>query len=445
MSTYFAQSLARALNTTTTLSTESVDVDINIGNDAVTDEDGAIISPLAPETDEPIIEAQETQIAEEIGEADETETELDSAEEDIETLESIHNYLGKSLDGGGLDTVSYEMLNITMDHIFRKYGIATAAVMPSMESFGDDKVGQTQISMEKVREAYDNVKAGAGAFLKKLWFQIKKIIGSLIKLNWTMDRRLDAMIKAAGGLDSNAKAGNIKLYAAKRLLVGGKLPSKRTLITNFSSIVKAVQMYGIAADSYFRIFADQQAAILSATDSEEDKTNLAEKTTNAVKAYDQLKGILIFQDAELVVTTRGVGEGKSLFPGIKLKTTPAPADINADIEALSPSEIKDLARNIKTANANFKALDKTTNNKALETLILKLADKKDGKLTKEIKRSMKDAVSVHQRMMNYFAGVSKGMADYCAQSLNEYKKTDKAGKAGKATPAAPEPAAEPAA
>ena len=442
MSLYFAESVARALNTTSTLSLESVDVDINIGQDAILDEDGAITSPLAPGTDEPIIEAQETELAEETNAIGDTEEELDNAEADVETLESIQIQLGKAIENGGLDTVSYEMLNITMDHIYRKYGIATANVMPSMEAFGDDKVGQTQVSMEKVGTTISSIAAGAAEFLRKLWFQIKQMIMNIIKLNFTMDKRLDAMIKAARAVPGDATAKTIKLYSAKRLLVGGKLPSKQNLISNYAKIVKASQTYAVASDDYFEVFTKQQAAILNATDTDESKSDLAQQAATVANRFDQLKSILLFQDAELVVTSRGVGEGKSLFPGIKLKTTPAPDNVNSEIEPLSPAEVVTLAGNIKVANANLKALSKTTNNKTTETLILKLAGKTDGKLTKEVKAALKDAVTVHGRMIGYFNGVSKAMADYCAQSLSAHSKPKAA---AKADDAAKEPAKDEAA
>ena len=113
-----AQSLARSLNTRTSL--ESVDVDVNIGKDAILDEDGATVSSVAPATDEPIIEAQQTELAEEESDMGDTETSADEAEDDIETLESIQSTLENTLYRGGMDTVSYEMFGITMNHIYRK-------------------------------------------------------------------------------------------------------------------------------------------------------------------------------------------------------------------------------------------------------------------------------------------------------------------------------------
>lgn len=434
MSSYFAQSIARALNTTTTLSTESVDVDINIGNDAVVDEDGAVISPLAPMTDEPIVEAQETALVEEVGEVEETSEEIDSAEGDIETLESIQLHLEKSLTGEGLDTVSYEMLNIAMDSIYRKYGITAAAVMPSMESFGEDRHGQTQVSMEKVTDTLKSVKDGAKEFLKKLWFQIKQLAKNLITFNFSMEKRLNAMAAAAKGIPGNVSAGDIKLYSAKRLLVKGKLPAKNELIRDYDDIVAASKDYGQRMGNYIQTFVENQALILRSDKDNSDQMAKVRESANALaEPFGKLTDMLVFQDAEIVVTTFGRGEDKSVFPGIKLKTAPAPeGEVSNTIAPLSPAEIIAMTAKIKTANANFKAMADTTNNKSVEKLILELAGKdaehfETVKATREVKKAIKDAISVHGRMMSYFNGVSKAMSDYCAQSLSAYKnsKTDK--------------------
>lgn len=439
MSSHFAQSIARALGTTTTLSTESVDVDINIGNDAVVDEDGAIVSPLAPMTDEPIIEAQETDIAEEVGEVEETSDEIDSAEGDIETLESIQLQLEKSLTGEGLDTVSYEMLNIAMDSIYRKYGISASAVMPSMESFGEDRHGQTEISMEKVKDTLKSVKDGAVEFLKKLWFQIKQLAKNLVTLNFSMDKRLTALGKAAS--DPSLKAatgGKIKLHSAKKLVVDGRVPNKAVIIDYYAQLTTFCQKFGTIMEDYLSSFV-RDLDIKQEWD-KGGSTKLVDKVTGVVTDFSRLESNLHFQNPKFVKTEFGRGEGKSVVPGIKLVSTPNEGELNAEVDALTASEIQTVVKSIKLNIVNMKRIADLTDKKEIEKTVLELAKEhadsevSSVEMTKQVRKALKDAISVHGKFLSYVSSVNKAMGAYCAQSLDSLKKSGKA--ADKKEPAA---------
>ena len=430
MSSQFAQSIARALGTTTTLSTESVDVDINIGNDAVVDEDGAIVSPLAPMTDEPIVEAQETDIAEEVNEVEETSDEIDSAEGDVETLESIKIQLEKSLAGDGLDTVSYEMLNIAMDSIYRKYGISAAAVMPSMESFGEDRHGQTEISMEKVKDTLKSVKDGAVEFLKKLWFQIKQLAKNLITLNFSMDKRLTALGKAASDPKLKASAGGkIKLHSAKKLVVDGRLPNKSTIIDYYAQLTNFCQKFGTVMEDYLSSFVRDMD--IKTEWEKGGSTKLVDKVSSVVTDFSRLESNLHFQNPKFVKTEFGRGEGKSVVPGIKLVSTPVEGEVSSEVDALTAGEIQTVVKSIKSNIANMKRIAELTNKKEIEKMVLEVAkenadEANSVEMTKQVRKALKDAISVHGKFLSYVSGVNKAMGAYCAQSLDSLKKSGKA-------------------
>lgn len=403
MTNVLSQSLARALN----VSTESVDVDINIGNDAVVDEDGAAVSPLSPVTDEPIIEAQETELVEESSGIEETADNLEETEGDIETLESIQTKLIDANTNGGLDSVSYEMFNITMDHIYRKHGITASNVFPSMESFGEDRVGQTELSMEKVGETIKTFKSGAANFLKEMWFKIKQFVTNVIKLNFSMKKRIEAVIKQADKAGDNSGAGEIKLYSANRLHIGGKIPDKSQIISAYADTTTGLQSLGGAMHDYFAaVSLAQQYAMKGETDFNEYLGTLSAQAETQIKLAERLR----FQDAKLVGKSTAKDGSVS---GITLETTPGPKGDDAKVKPLSPAEVKTVCKNMLNSLDTIKKLGDQYSNKKLEKDITGDADK----TPKEVKSAIKDAMRTHGRVINYMNSVNKGMLDYCVQSL----------------------------
>lgn len=421
MSNSLSQSLARALS----VSQESVDVDINIGSDVAADDDGAALSPLAPATDEPIIEAQETELVEEEQGIEETSDDIEETESDIETLESIQIQLQKSLEHGGLDTVSYEMFNITMDHIYRKHGLTSAAVYPSMESFGEDRLAQTQISMERNQVSLDAFKKGAANLLKQLWFRIKSFVANVIKLNFSMEKRVQAVIKKAGAVTDKSDVGEIKLYAAKRLHIGGKIPDSNTIVSTYAEMTTGFASLQGAMDEYFAA-----AALANEIDLNESETNTGKlgefiqtldmKAQAQAKLADRMK----FQDAKLVIKEFGRGEGKSLIKGVKLETSEAPSIENATVQPLTTGQVKDVCKNILSNIKTLKDLGALYTNKKIEKEITQEGGKQV-KSNPSVKQAIKEALQTQSRVINYSANINKGMLDYCVQSLQAHSGSDK--------------------
>ena len=439
MSKTLAQSLARTLGV---VSTESVDVDINIGNDAVVDEDGAVISPLAPATDEPIIEAQQTELSEEETGIAETSDDLDDADTDTETLESIQLILEKSMEHGGLDTPSFEMFNITMDHIYRKYGLSAAQVMPSMEAFGEDKLANTQISMEKSMASAKSIAEGAKELIKKLWFQLKKFILNLVKLNFSMKKRIEAVMKKADSMDKTAASKEIKLYSAKHLLIDGKVPAKATIISAYDDAVGGTQKLNTSMSTYvagsikFIAVAAQSKGKMEVTTIKP----LLDANTNHIASLVTLNKLFPFQNAKFSSVDFGSDGASFNLAGVKFDKAQAPergADSDAyKVDALSPTEVISICKQLLISVSKLNELNDRYTSKELEKKIVELSDLDESssdhkKELKQIKRATKALVTTNAKVSSYLSSVNKAMLDYCIQSLNTVDKAPKEAAADK--------------
>ena len=431
MSKTLAQSLARALN----VSQESVDVDINIGSDAVTDEDGAVISPLAPATDEPIIEAQETELVEEESSIDEAVEGDTETEGDIETLESIHQHLKGQVESGGMDTPTYEMFNIAMSHIYRKHNISVESVFPSMEAFGDDKLGQTEISMERVGQTLKTIKDNGAQFLKELWFKLKQFVANLVKMNFSMTKRTAAVSKAAASVkDVVANPDDIKLFAANKLFISGKVPDAATIQQTYKVMADNVNGLSSAIADNVNLFVEEQEAILN-NDGVADVTDverIVEELDKKNAAFANLSKTLRFQDVQIEKVSFGITGSKSIVPGVKLVTGSTPSLSESTVRPLTPKEIVTICSQIDGAIGGLKAIEALYTNKKVEAMIVKSVDDKatkepteDGngekikktEVTKAMKKSIKCLLSLIGKLLSYYAGINKAMLDYCAQSL----------------------------
>jgi hypothetical protein len=111
---------------------------------------------------------------------------LDSAEDDIETLEDIQGVMEDSVENGeGLNETAAEIAEIAVESIYRRLGVRKGRSMPSLESFGsrNTRLHATKIAMESVGETVEKAKKffmellekirqGFEAFWKKItsWF-----------------------------------------------------------------------------------------------------------------------------------------------------------------------------------------------------------------------------------------------------------------------------------
>lgn len=425
-----AQSLARTLGTTSTLGMESVDVDVNIGQDAILDEDGASVSALAPATNEPIIEAQETELAEEDSELASLDSEAESSDNDIETLESIQLHLEKSIEHGGLDTVSYEMLNVTMDHIYRKYGFSAANVLPSMESFNDDNLGQTTVSMEKVSDTLKTVKEGATQLIKKLWFQLKEFLKGMFTFSASVRKRAEAVAKQAKAkASSETPKEPIKIYNARKLAIDGKIPDKSALIAAYKKTTSGTLTLNGVLKAYMDANADLiRHAVDNSTGMDVTKfESLNNAVENAGKRFIALNDSFVFGNAQFNAVVYGGEANQHAVQGVEFKYEKSPErgsdSENYKTQALSTSEISDVCKNIIQCCNEIDSISKLYTKSNLDKSIIVASDAKTEN-TKEIKKAVRALIKTQGNVVKYVTGTNKAMLDYCVQSLQATSKKD---------------------
>lgn len=233
-----SRTIARNLGVKTSL--EDFDVDVNIGTaENEVDENGAQLSPVTS-SGELTPEAAEVEVTEQAQEVEETADQAEELDEDVETLESLKIVLEKSLSQGGLDTISAEMFNITLNTVLNKHGIKATDVVPSMEDFGDNRYHSTQVSMEKVGEALRSFGAGVVNVLKKIWFEVKKFMHNLVTVfKGGLEKRAKAVIEKAKAVEgATPKNTKVKIYAAKRLENKGKVAKPSVLLTEYKKFTE---------------------------------------------------------------------------------------------------------------------------------------------------------------------------------------------------------------
>lgn len=431
-----AQSLARSLNTRTSL--ESVDVDVNIGKDAILDEDGATVSSVAPATDEPIIEAQQTELAEEESDMGDTETLADEAEDDIETLESIQLALENTLHRGGMDTVSYEMFGITMDHIYRKYGISSSNVLPSMESFNYDNHGQTVVSLEKVRASLGAISESVGQLIKKLWFQLKNFVTNMVKMNFSQTKRVQAILNKAKTIKDETNYPEIKLHSANKLHVNGKVPDKGQVMKGFNSTADSLEGMIAISKSFFDTLTQSIDDALRAKHVKDGEPYVA----GELIPFTKLNEKMFFQNAKFELKN----EDSKFSTGVKFSTTKIESrgddSDGYKVKPLTSGQIVLICERIIKSIEGVNILSKYVTAGRLEKKVMELAatvvpadaatntvgvsavtaDKDD---VKGMRTRIKLAISTHGKYLNYVTGINKAMTDYCVQSLDAIIKGSK--------------------
>lgn len=441
-----SRTIAKNLGVKTSL--EDFDVDVNIGTtETEVDENGAQLSPVTS-SGELTPEAAEVEVTEEVQETEELDEQGEELEEDVETLESLKLVLEKSLSQGGLDTVSAEMFNITLNTVLGKHGIKTTDVVPSMEDFGDNRYHSTQVSMEKVGEALKSFGQGVKNVLKQIWQQVKKLVFTIVQaFKGGLVKRAEALKAKAHTARKEgwvSKEKQIKLYAASKLENEGKVGNLKELSDNF---VKLVGAYKNMTDSY---------------------KNLAERGIDEVLTKSG-KGINVQQTwAELVKTdvlgeikSTGFGPFKSQEALVKAPLYFGNAVIELNVETgkvkltkenklsranegesqmaatMSLSDILQVCEVVGKVKDTLSSLEGVYNNKALEKKVTEIADAKskaqadaadDAKtpaLTGEQAAGMFRAfISFGGQMASHLSGVNKAMLDYAAQSMSQYSKKE---------------------
>lgn len=422
------------------LGVESVDIDINIGDEKpLTDDAGAIASPIA-EDGEPLAEAQQVDLAEEQKQVEDTNDNIDDAEQDVETLESLISVLQMGLENNSTDPALFKAVNVTMDHIARKRGFVATAVMPSMEAYGVNP----QVSMEEAAEKSKNIlstlKSGAADLIAKLWYQVKKVCFNVAQfLRGRVKSRAESLIKQADKMTQPVK--KIKVYNANLLKYGEKgiaTPAEmKNLVNNlYNNAGKIIDLVSLTTSK----LAADIAAGKSSNDNE--LAQLASKfSADQAKPNGDL--YLGFGNATIAFTGVQVtspeknGEKSTVtnLTGVKLVI---PGNKSDDVETTSASknEVKEICgyvvRLIEITSTkgikmfNDRKLEKTVtenikkaqgaavmDSKTLADTEQSIAAFKD----KDYKQAVKVMIKLQNDLISYYGQVCKALVDFCAQSV----------------------------
>ena len=211
-------------------------------------EDDSEIEPGTGELAETLVEVAESaaEIEEGTQEVAEYDEAIDSAADDAETLEKIHDVMEESVEKGeGLDETSAEIAEIAIESICARLGI-TKRTMPAMESFGsaNSRLVATKIAMEGITER-----------LKGIWEAIKKAFIAMLgaikdfykKYMTAIGRAKEALSKVEAAVKAfnktKAKSDVIENASlAEAFAVDGKADAStaNTVLTNHLKLTRAV-------------------------------------------------------------------------------------------------------------------------------------------------------------------------------------------------------------
>ena len=212
------------------LEDDTINIEVNTGEDD-NEEESAAAS---------VVEVQEADI--------EVQDDLDTAEELEDTIDALES-LYRSIESAGEDGMSPEtaamaetaMAVIVGDEI-------TEQIMPSNESFVDDRKASTVNSLEAVGAG---IKAAAKRFLEllmKAWASVKNFMMNIFSSAGRIKLRAQRIMKKAGDVkQSDAKSdAKVTTSAAKTLHVNGKTSASATeIIKTWEEGVSLARTYNL--------------------------------------------------------------------------------------------------------------------------------------------------------------------------------------------------------
>lgn len=172
------------------------------------------------ETSLDFVEAPENDLAEAVeaeAEVDDMSADLDEAVDTKETLETIHDEMGKSLDEGGMSEPEARALEVAVEHLCANIGFSRARkTFPAMEGFADkkDRAHATKVAMEGVADKAKAIGESIMVVIRKIIEAIKTFFQSLFNAAVGLKKRADALAKKAEGMkdahtaDAKIKAGS---------------------------------------------------------------------------------------------------------------------------------------------------------------------------------------------------------------------------------------------
>lgn len=407
------------------LGLESVDIDINVADSANTDDNGALLSPV--ESDGELnVEAQQTEIVEDSNEIESDVEDVEESMTDTETLESLYFALERSLNRGGLDTASFEMVNITVDHIMRKHGIGANDLLPSMESFSSDARAQTIISMEKIGEIAKNIKNTVADFIAKIWTKIQRLFKSIAGLfNNKLAKRAKAISeKTKSSEDHFRKGKKVQVLNSHYLVSGSGITA--------SGVVKGIETFGSVAYEWANMTTQmvKNSVKTYSTTFTNNKENAAEHLLKDLLKPKKLTYDLGIAKASIVFKAGSVPPGPE---GPNYRIIHYTGDLKVDavednsrganqLDALLNSDIENIVKAVMELAKDITEIDKEVHSVDFKEINKMLKGEGASMAVRFVyERAFKHAVTVAQKLFSKVSStsikVSKAALDWCAASL----------------------------
>ena len=220
-----------ALSASLGLEDDAPNVQVNID----TDEAGMPIDNVTDEG-ENTPEADEVEIIEDAQEIEADNEVIEEMNEAAESLESIYLAMESAQVNGGLTPEAATMAALAVDNIVRKYNVTSEQMGISLESFSDNRVLATTVSMEGVgqalRDLWDMIITKFQEMVKKIVDFYHKTIAAAPRIK----RRAESIRKKARANTGSPKEKTMKVGLYSALNIRGSIPTSAQLQTALKAI-----------------------------------------------------------------------------------------------------------------------------------------------------------------------------------------------------------------
>lgn len=160
-----------------------------------------------------------------------SDTVIEGAQADNDTLDSIADKMEATQATGGMDAPTAEIAQVAVEHLVQRLNIRHTRVIPAMESFGGEssRIKATQLAVENIREQTKSVMQALYNLLVKAYEFVKNFIKSALDANVRLKARAEQMLKALEKVQGTAAKETLdEVGFAADLAIEGKVTAKST-------------------------------------------------------------------------------------------------------------------------------------------------------------------------------------------------------------------------
>lgn len=191
-------------------------------------------TPVVPEPVE--IPVVEDTAEEAMGEANAAATDIESAEDtintaqdDADTLDNLADSMAASEATGGMDAASATIAQVAVERLMERLQISGKKPLPAMESFGGDssRIKATKLAVENIREQVKNVMQALYNMLVKSYEFVKNFVKAALDGNARLKKRAEDLLAALEKASGTATSENLQNTGFASILTQeGKVTAK---------------------------------------------------------------------------------------------------------------------------------------------------------------------------------------------------------------------------